>query len=340
MKSMESGCFRQKLGRPLLRGRTRVLQINLGRVCNQSCGHCHVGAGPTRTERLSEEGVEGCLSLMDRLPHLQVVDLTGGAPELHSGFRDLVVQARARGLEVIDRCNLTILQEKGQESLAEFLAQQGVHVVASLPCYSRDNVDRQRGDGVFEGSIRGLKRLNRLGYGAAEGRRDHDSNLQLDLVFNPGGATLPPPAHVLENDYRRVLKQDLGIVFDRLITITNMPISRFLGQLRKEGKEQKYRQLLEQAFNEATLPGLMCRETLSVEYNGRLHDCDFNQMLSMGMTADSESGEVPDLWTVTEEQLVDREIATGEHCYGCTAGQGSSCGGSLVEATAAEKTNP
>ena len=340
MKSPEPQSFRQKLGKPLTRVQTRVLQINLGKICNQACRHCHVGAGPSRTESLSEEGVKGCLSLMDRLPHLQVVDLTGGAPELHFAFHELVLQARARGLEVIDRCNLTILEEKGQESLAEFLAQQGVHVVASLPCYSRENVDRQRGDGVFEGSIRGLRRLNLLGYGAAEGRIGHDSNLQLDLVFNPGGATLPTAAHVLEEDYRRVLKQDLGLVFDRLITITNMPISRFLGQLRKEGKEQEYRQLLEKAFNEATLPGLMCRDTLSVDYTGRLHDCDFNQMLSMGLTADSVSGEIPDLWSVTEDQLVDREVATGQHCFGCTAGQGSSCGGSLVEAPAAEETNP
>ena len=281
---------------------------------------------------LSEKGVAGCLSLMDRLPELEVVDLTGGAPELHPEFRKLVMQARERGLEVLDRCNLTILEEEGQQSLAQFLADQRVHVIASLPCYSTENVDRQRGEGVFERSIRGLKRLNRLGYGAAEGKTGDDSLLQLDLVFNPGGATLPPSALLLEEEYRRVLRQDHGILFDRLLTLANMPISRFLGQLRAEGKEEEYRQLLEDSFNADTLPGLMCRDTLSVEYNGRLHDCDFNQMLSMGLSGDARGAEIPDLWNVTEGQLIGREIATGDHCFGCTAGQGSSCGGSLLAA--------
>jgi radical SAM/Cys-rich protein len=329
-------CFRQKLESPLIRSATRVLQINLGRLCNQSCRHCHVGAGPTRTEMMSDRGIAGCLSLMDRLPQLEVVDLTGGAPELHGGFRELVCQARQRNLDVIDRCNLTILEEQGQETLAPFLAEQQVHVIASLPCYSTENVDRQRGDGVFEQSLRGLKRLNSLGYGASEGQCRKPGSLRLDLVFNPGGATLPPPAAMLEADYRRTLRQQHGIVFDRLITITNMPISRFLGQLRAEGLEQEYQQLLVESFNEATLPGLMCRETLSVEYDGTLHDCDFNQMLSLGLKEETGEANIPDLWNVTEEQLRGREIVTGSHCFGCTAGQGSSCGGSLVEAPATE----
>lgn len=331
MQKNWSECFRQKLADPLIRSATRVLQINLGRVCNQSCHHCHVGASPRRTEQLSDSGIEACFALMDRLPELAVVDLTGGAPELHPGFRRLVLESRARDLEVIDRCNLTILEEPDQSSLANFLAQNAVHVIASLPCHSPENVDRQRGTGVFDKSLRGLRRLNRLGYGKREGKISATTDLSLDLVFNPGGATLPPAAEKLESEYRRVLKSDHDIVFDRLITITNMPIARFLGQLRAEGKEQEYQELLYQSFNHETLPGLMCRETLSVEYTGRLHDCDFNQMLEIGLAEDSSNDIVPDLWNVTEEQLLGREIATGGHCFGCTAGQGSSCGGSLIE---------
>ncbi|MAJ28913.1 hypothetical protein CBD41_05850 [bacterium TMED181] len=336
MQKYGSDCFRKKLADPLLRSATRVLQINLGRICNQSCQHCHVGASPRRTEQLSESGIEACVALMDRLPDLAVVDLTGGAPELHPSFRRLVLESKARGLEVIDRCNLTILEEPDQSSLADFLADNSVHVIASLPCYSSANVDRQRGAGVFDISLRGLKRLNRLGYGKREGKASASTDLLLDLVFNPGGATLPPPAHELESEYRRVLKSDHDIYFDRLITITNMPIARFLGQLRAEGKEQEYQELLYQSFNRETLSGLMCRETLSVEYTGRLHDCDFNQMLEVGLAEESSGETVPDLWNVTEEQLLGREIATGGHCFGCTAGQGSSCGGSLTEAPTTE----
>ncbi len=327
-----SAKFRQKLAGPLLRSGTATLQINLGRICNQSCRHCHVGAGPWRRESLSDAGVQGCIALFDRLPQLKVVDLTGGAPELHPRFRELVRQARSRNLEVIDRCNLTILEEEGQETLAHFLAQEAVHVIASLPCYSYENVDRQRGEGVFESSIRGLKLLNACGYGSAEGKGDPADELRLDLVFNPSGPQLPPPAEQLEAEYRRVLHSEFGIVFDRLITLTNMPISRFLGDLRRQGKVEEYQQLLMESFNSATLPGLMCRDTLSVAYDGRLHDCDFNQMLRIGLT--SGDGLAPDLWNVTDEQLEGREIATGGHCFGCTAGQGSSCGGSLVTAPA------
>ncbi|OUU25041.1 MAG: radical SAM protein [Planctomycetia bacterium TMED53] len=328
-----SGQFRQKLAAPLTRSQTTVLQINLGRLCNQSCSHCHVAAGPWRTESLSKEGVQRCIALFDDLPHLKVIDLTGGAPELHSAFRELVVAARSHQLEVIDRCNLTILEEPGQESLATFLAEQSVHVIASLPCYSHENVDRQRGEGVFAKSLRGLQQLNRLGYGQLEGVGSSEEGLRLDLVFNPAGPQLPPPAELLEKDYRRVLKEEFGIVFDRLITLTNMPIARFLADLRRQKKEQEYQQLLIEAFNRATLPGLMCRHTLSVSWDGQLYDCDFNQMLKLGLVEDME-GSVPDLWNLSPEQLEGREIATGDHCFGCTAGQGSSCGGSLVEAPA------
>ena len=342
--------FLQRVGHPVIRNKTRILQINLGKICNQVCRHCHVGAGPHRTEQLADSDVEACFHLMERLPDLQIVDLTGGAPELHPRFRDLVDGARRRGLQVIDRCNLTILEEEGQEDLALFLAEKCVHVIASLPCYEQKNVDRQRGSGVFEKSISALRQLNALGYGMSEGEgaaegfsekcsleKSLEGPLRLDLVFNPQGANLPPSQKVLEASYRDLLKRDYDIIFDHLITITNMPIARFLDQLRAEGSEESYRQLLQSSYNPDTLNGLMCRDTLSIDHEGHLHDCDFNQMLDMRLK-DPHSGDVLHVSSAEEKNLRGREVETGDHCFGCTAGVGSSCGGGLVSTPAAEES--
>jgi radical SAM/Cys-rich protein len=307
-----------------------TLQVNLGYRCNQSCSHCHVNAGPTRTEMMEADTLALVPAVL-QARGIGTLDLTGGAPEVHPGFRDLVVQARARGVTVIDRCNLTILSEPGQEDLGAFLAEQGVTVVASLPCYSAANVDRQRGDGVFARSITGLQQLNRLGYGA-EG-----SGLELDLVYNPQGPRLPPPQAALEADYKRELAEHFGIRFNRLYTITNMPIQRFAAVLRQQGQLEAYMDLLRASHNPANLAQVMCRSTVSVDWQGFVYDCDFNQMLGLPMPgpAVSDGGGVGSsslrrhLRQLLEHDPSGEPIAVADHCFGCTAGAGSSCGGAL-----------
>ena len=303
---------------PVTRGKLDTLQVNLGYRCNLSCVHCHVNAGPTRTEMMSRETIDQVLAVIDQAG-VKTLDLTGGAPELNEHFRDLVMEARGRGVRVIDRCNLTILFEPGQESLAEFLAAQGVEIVASLPCYLEDNVEQQRGKGVYSDSVKALRRLNELGYG-------RDPQRVLNLVYNPIGPVLPPPQQGLEADYKRELGERFGIEFDQLLTITNMPISRFGAVLLAQGNYLPYMQLLRDNFSEANLQTVMCRNLVSVDWQGYLFDCDFNQMLAMPLLA-SDRRHLRDL--LIDANLEGDAIATGEHCYGCTAGQGSSCGGAL-----------
>jgi radical SAM/Cys-rich protein len=308
-------------GRPALRrGPTETLQLNLGRRCNLACHHCHVGAGPRRREAMDRRGVERVLALLRGSPSVRTLDLTGGAPELHPEFRLLVREASALGLSVIDRCNLTVLFEPGQEDTAEFLAAHRVHVVASLPCYTAANVDEQRGRGVFEGSIDALRRLGGLGYGLP------GSRLRLDLVYNPTGATLPPAQSELEARYREELRDRFGIEFHRLLTLTNMPIRRFARMLVRQGRLEDYMGLLVNHFNPDTLPALMCLSLVSVGWDGRIHDCDFNQALELP----HGSGRLT-LWDVDDlADLTGAPVTTGAHCFGCTAGHGSSCGGALA----------
>ena len=302
----------------LTRAAPSWLQLNLGRKCNQACRHCHVDASPARTERMSEEHIDRVIEILEQNPSLTLVDVTGGAPEMHPSFRRLVRAAHALGREVIDRCNLTILQEPGYEDLAEFLAEHRVHVVSSLPCYLEKNVDQQRGNGVFHRSIAALRKLNALGYGKGTG-------LVLDLVYNPVGAHLPPGQAGLEADYK-VRLGEMGIVFDQLLTITNMPIARYARDLKRKGDLDRYQELLRSSFNPQTVDGLMCRHLVSVSYDGRLYDCDFNQMLAMP-TPQSAPRTLDDFGPAGAWQ--GRPITTGGHCFGCTAGAGSSCGGSL-----------
>ncbi|MFO0689041.1 MAG: arsenosugar biosynthesis radical SAM (seleno)protein ArsS [Myxococcota bacterium] len=309
----------------LHRDRITTLQVNVGLRCNLACHHCHVESGPKRTERLDERGIARVLELLARHPGIGTLDITGGAPELHPGFRDLVRGARALGRRVIDRCNLTILHEPGQEDTAAFLAREGVDVVASLPCYGPENVDAQRGRGVFEGSIRALKALNALGYGRAEGRADERAPLRLDLVYNPVGAFLPPDQRELEAEYRERLAADFGLVFDRLLTLTNMPIQRFAHALARDGEYEAYMGLLVNHFDAANLAGVMCRSLVSVAHDGALYDCDFNQAL--GLLPPGPRRTIFDVEDLAE--LEGAAIATGAHCFGCTAGAGSSCGGAL-----------
>ena len=304
---------------PVQRSGLEILQINLGYRCNLSCTHCHVNAGPKRTEEMSWHTAQQVLEVI-RQRQPRILDLTGGAPELNAHFRWLVEQARSLGVEVNDRCNLTILQEPGQESLASFLAEQGVRVVASLPCYSQKNVDDQRGKGVFERSIEGLQTLNTLGYGKP------NTGLVLDLVYNPGGAFLPPSQQSLEQEYKRRLQDDFGIEFNNLLTLANMPISRFGSMLVSKGQFEDYMQLLRGSFNEGNLPGLMCRNTISVDWQGNLYDCDFNQMLELPLQWHGKPRHLSDL---LKEDLEGNPVVVADHCFGCTAGQGSSCGGAL-----------
>ncbi len=301
---------------PVQRKRLRTLQLNLGYRCNQSCSHCHVNAGPGRTERM-DDALLALIPAVIQRHGITCVDLTGGAPELHSGFRDLVREVRRLGVEVIDRCNLTILSEPGQETLAEFLADERVTVIASLPCYSAENVDRQRGDGVFQRSLDGLRQLNALGYG--------DEPLPLHLVYNPQRAVLPPPQAGLEDDYRRELAK-LGLRFSRLLTLANMPIQRFARDLERQGDLERYQRLLEQAHNPDNVAAVMCRDLISVDWQGYLYDCDFNQQL--GMALQGPLRHLKDLATgeLSPDGL---PIRTARHCFGCTAGAGSSCGGAL-----------
>jgi radical SAM/Cys-rich protein len=303
----------------IARGRVETLQVNLGYTCNQSCLHCHVNAGPTRTEQMDRETSDEVLAFLEAA-RVSTLDLTGGAPELNVHFRLLVERARALGVHVMDRCNLTILEQPGQEGLAEFLAAHEVEVVASLPCYLEDNVDRQRGKGVFEASVRGLRRLNALGYGAGK--------LRLNLVYNPQGAVLPPAQAALENDYRRHLGERYGIVFDRLYVLTNMPIQRFGSTLISKGEFERYLELLKSAYDARNLDGVMCRSLLSVDWRGYVYDCDFNQMLDLPLAhAANARTHLRELIGVA---LEGNAITVRDHCYGCTAGQGSSCGGALA----------
>lgn len=313
------------------RDQLTTLQVNLGYRCNQSCVHCHVNAGPNRTEMMDEANLDLVLKVLES-QHIEVLDLTGGAPELHVSFRRLVTAARALGVRVIDRCNLTILLEPGFEDLAKFLADQGVEVVASMPCYSLENVDKQRGQGVFDKSIAGLQRLNALGYGQP------GSSLVLNLVYNPQGPSLPPEQQALQSDYKRELHQHFGIVFNELFALTNMPIQRFGSMLVSKGTFKTYMDLLKGSFQQANLAGVMCRSLVSVDWEGYLYDCDFNQQLGLPLPSPRTSPR-PDgsegamhLRDLLSVDLNGRGVLVADHCYGCTAGQGSSCGGALKDA--------
>ena len=302
------------------RERLEALQVNLGYKCNQTCVHCHVNAGPTRTEEMDRETVHTVLRYLEA-SGVGTLDITGGAPELNPHFRELVAGARALGAHVIDRCNLTVLEEPGQDDLAEFLAREDVEVTASLPCYTEELVDRQRGKGVYETSIRALRRLNALGYGA-EGSR-----LALNLVYNPQGASLPPAQEKLEADYKRVLGERFGIRFNRLYTLANMPIARFGSTLISRGQFNAYMKLLRESYREGNLGAVMCRTLISVDWQGTVYDCDFNQMLGLPLRIAGRP-------RVRLAELIGRDLAGNpivvkDHCFGCTAGQGSSCGGAL-----------
>ena len=304
------------------RGKLETLQINVGYRCNQSCVHCHVNAGPNRTEEMSGAVANLVLDFLGR-QKVPTLDITGGAPELNPHFRRLVREARKLGVKVMDRCNLTILEQPGQEDLAEFLASERVEVVASMPCYLRDNVEQQRGKGVFDGSIRGLERLNAIGYG-------RDPALPLHLVYNPQGPSLPPGQAALEADYKRILGEQYGIVFNRLYVLANMPIQRFGSMLVTRGEFESYLGLLKDAHLDANLAGVMCRSLFSVDWRGSVYDCDFNQMLDLPIVrGQNRRVHLSDLLDSTVDG---NPIRVAGHCYGCTAGQGSSCGGALSEA--------
>ncbi|NRA09107.1 MAG: arsenosugar biosynthesis radical SAM protein ArsS [Myxococcales bacterium] len=306
--------------RGLRRSPPTTLQVNVGRRCDLACHHCHVEAGPKRSEVMGERVVERILQLLERSPGITTLDLTGGAPELCPGFRTLVRGARALGRQVVDRCNLTVFYQPGQQDTPDFLAVQRVKVVASLPCHSQQNVDQQRGHGVYTRSIEALQWLNALGY-AQPG-----IGLELDLVYNPLGASLPPDQAQLQAEYREALFREHGIRFDQLRTLTNMPIKRFAHSLARDGELESYMGLLVNHFNPATLPGLMCRELVSVSWQGDLYDCDFNQMLEIPLGFRPRN-----LWDIEDlSSLAPASIATGGHCFGCTAGAGSSCGGALT----------
>lgn len=306
---------------PIRRARLTTLQVNVGYRCNQQCVHCHVNAGPYRTEIMDAATTEDVLAFLQRTPGVDTLDLTGGAPELNPHFRRLVQAARQMGKRVIDRCNLTILSEPGLEDLARFLADHAVEVVASLPCYLESNVDKQRGKGVFHRSIEGLQQLNTFGYGRP------DSGLILNLVYNPQGSSLPPPQEKLETDYKSHLARQYGIAFTSLYTLANMPIQRFGSTLISKGQFIPYMQLLKSAYAQTNVASVMCRSLVSVDWQGYLYDCDFNQMLGLPLQlADRARIHIREL---NAAQLEDNPIVVKDHCYGCTAGQGSSCGGAL-----------
>ena len=348
------GTFLDNQSLEISRVQSTILQLNIGLYCNQACTHCHVESSPKRVEHMTQEIIDKCFDIVDKSPSIKTIDITGGAPELNPGFRDIVVRARQRNLEVINRCNLTVLMEPGQEDLAQFLARHQVRVCASLPCYSERNVNLQRGANVFQRSIKGLQLLNDEGYGHV------NSNLYLDLVYNPGGAFLPPDQSSLQEEYKRQLKDDFDISFNNLFTITNMPIKRFADMLSKSGKLEEYMSLLVQSFNPTAISGLMCRDTLSVSWDGKLYDCDFNQQLQLGLgetlqpvltpptsprgsadEADVTSSSQPPLSSSSSsslsvfdvscvDDLLCRRITVDHHCFGCTAGAGSSCQGATV----------
>jgi len=315
--------FTQKLAQhslSLRRGRPEILQVNVGRLCNLICVHCHVNAGPKRKEIMSRETIDRIIDWLAQT-NIPIVDLTGGAPEMIPDFRYFIerVKELQPARHIIDRCNLTILLERNYEDLAPFLARNRVEIIASMPCYSPENVNAQRGEGVFEGSIAALQLLNSLGYGT-------HPDLPLHLVYNPVGAFLPPSQSELEADYKRDLKEHFGIVFNNLFTLTNLPIGRFASYLRRNNKLDEYMQLLIDNFNPSTIKGLMCRNTISVGWRGEVYDCDFNQQLGMQWN----NGARIFLWDVDSEEIENREILTGNHCFGCTAGAGSTCGGAIV----------
>jgi len=305
---------------PLKAHLVSTLQVNVGKVCNQTCHHCHVDAGPQRTESMSQATMDQVLNVLDRTPQITTVDITGGAPEMNPHFEYLVEQCRARGRKVIDRCNLTVFYVKGKAHLPRFLADHRVDIIGSLPCYEEGNVDQQRGKGVFDRSITALQNLNRLGYGKEE------TGLVLDLVYNPLGPVLPPPQAELEQDFKEELGQRYGIQFNRLYTITNMPISRFRDDLIEAGQLEHYYMRLLNHFNPSAVDGLMCRSLLSVGWDGRLYDCDFNQMLDLPVQTDTQAW----IHQFDLTRLEHRHIVVGPHCFGCTAGAGSSCGGALT----------
>ncbi|ORU89655.1 MAG: radical SAM protein [Cycloclasticus sp. symbiont of Poecilosclerida sp. M] len=298
------------------RGKLETLQVNFGYLCNLSCLHCHVNAGPTRKELMDKKTIDDVLLFIDQ-NGIKTLDLTGGAPEMNPHFEYIVSEAVKRGVAVIDRCNLTILEEPGYEQMAEFMAAKGVQIVASLPCYSSDNVDAQRGDGVFDKSISALQELNTLGYG---------KGLQLDLVYNPQGPQLPPNQAALELEYKTHLRDNFGIEFSRLLTITNMPIKRFGSALISKGQFETYMDLLKSAYQSVNLDGLMCKSILSVDWKGFVYDCDFNQMLELPAGFSDTKKHISDCLGVNFHQ---QPITIADHCYGCTAGSGSSCAGSL-----------
>jgi radical SAM/Cys-rich protein len=307
-------------GLSLRRGKTEVLQVNVGKLCNLTCTHCHVNAGPKRTEIMTRETIDRVIDWLAKT-EIPIVDLTGGAPEMIPDFRYFVERIRALqpARKIIDRCNLTILMDRRYEGLAEFLAVKKVEIIASMPCYSPTNVNAQRGQGVFESSIAALRKLNRIGYAVA-------GDLKLHLVYNPIGLTLPAAQEKLEAEFKRELATNFGIVFNKLYTLTNLPVGRFATILRNNNRLDAYMELLIGAFNPATMKGLMCRSTISVGWQGEVYDCDFNQQLGMQW----RNGHAMHLWDVDPDKIDNREIMTADHCFGCTAGAGSSCGGALV----------
>jgi radical SAM/Cys-rich protein len=315
--------FAQKihLKHGLTRRAVDVLQINMGRYCNLACIHCHVESGPTRKEMISRENVEAVLGFLAR-SEIPTLDVTGGAPELHPDFDYLVAAARRLGRHVMDRCNLTVIFEPGKEYLPEFFKEHGIELVCSLPCYSQENVDKQRGKGTFDASVRALQRLNEIGYAQP------DSKLILNLVYNPVGPHLPPPQEKLEQDYKRILAENFGIVFNRLYCLTNMPITRYARHLKLRGEYDRYLELLATNFNGATLDQVMCRNLVSIGWEGSVYDCDFNQMLDLPIR--NCAGKPLHISSLSIEQVRNHAITIGDHCYACTAGAGSSCGGTLV----------
>ncbi len=305
--------------RVLRRAKPEILQLNVGKICNLTCIHCHVNAGPGRKEMMTRDTIDKILGWLEPI-EIPIVDLTGGAPEMIPDFKYLILELKKQNhsRHLIDRCNLTILNEPGYEDLAEFLAEHKVEIVASMPCYTPENVEKQRGEGVFDSSITALKLLNALGYGI-------DPQLTLHLVYNPVGISLPPDQSELESDYKRELKKSFGIDFNNLYTITNLPIARFLSYLRSNSKYEEYMNLLVESFNPQAVEGLMCRNTISVGWEGDVFDCDFNQMMNLPMAGNNRKF----IWDVDFQLLEDLPIQTGNHCYGCTAGAGSSCRGAI-----------